>query len=73
MASEDDEVDRSVARAPRKLQDPHAPSAAEVDQHWVMHLPYRSWCAVCTKAKGKSLPHFRQDVKDRAIPDIHVD
>jgi hypothetical protein len=73
LASEDDEVDRSTARAPRKLQDPHAPSSAEVDQHWMTHLPYRSWCAVCTKAKGKSLPHSRQDPKDRAVPEIHVD
>jgi hypothetical protein len=74
MASEDEgEVDRTMARAPRKMQDPQAPSAAEVEQHWVTHLPYRSCCAVCTKAKGKSLPHFRQDEKDRSILEVHVD
>ena len=73
-AGEDEgEVDESMARPPRRMQDPQAPSAAEVEQHWLTHLPYRSWCAVCTKAKGKSLPHFRQNEKDRANPEIHVD
>ena len=36
----------------RKL--PKLLSEAEVEEHWVMgHLPYRDWCPVCIRAKGK--------------------
>ena len=37
----------------RRLPDPKLPSETDVDNHYVQgHLPYRSWCPVCVKAKG---------------------
>ena len=42
----------------RKLVDPKLPSQAEVDRHYLMgHLPYRNWCPVCVRAKGKERDH----------------
>ena len=39
---------------------PYLPSAAEVAKHCATHLPYRNWCPVCVKAKGKEDAHYRQ-------------
>ena len=33
------------------------PSEAEVEQHELTHLPSRSWCGHCVRAKGKESPH----------------
>ena len=35
----------SGVRSPKKMQDPRVPTQAEVDEHNMTHLPYRSWCA----------------------------
>ena len=29
----------------------------EVEQHELTHLPFRSWCRRCVRAKGKESPH----------------
>ena len=36
---------------------PVLPSEAEVEQHELTHLPFRSWCRHCVRAKGKESPH----------------
>ena len=41
----------------RKLIDPRLPSQREVDEHNLTHLPYRNWCPICVRAKGKDLDH----------------
>ena len=42
----------------RKLVDPELPSPTEVERHFLGgHLPYRSWCPVCVKSKGKEDAH----------------
>ena len=33
------------------------PSEAEVEQHEPTHLPFRSWCRHCARAKSKESPH----------------
>ena len=33
------------------------PSEAEVEQHEFTHLPFRSWCRHCARAKGRESPH----------------
>ena len=40
-----------VARNPGDLTD------KEVEEHNVTHLPHRSWCPVCVKARGKEEAH----------------
>ena len=52
LASEEDFV--------KVLKDPKLPSQRDVDMHYLMnHLPYRDWCPVCVKAKGKEMGHTR--------------
>ena len=42
----------------RRLVDPKLPTQEEVDSHYLMgHLPYRNWCPICVRAKGKDLDH----------------
>eukprot|EP00971_Amphidinium_carterae_P022699 447707-Amphidinium_carterae.1 len=45
------------ANVPRQLRQPHQPTALEVQEHRVTHMPYRSWCPICVKAKGQPTHH----------------
>jgi len=54
----------------RKLIDPRLPTQREVDEHNLTHLPYRNWCPVCVKAKGKDLDHRAAVDKDREFLSI---
>ena len=38
-------------------RDPGMPTAEEVEEHSATHLPHRSWCPVCVKARGKEDAH----------------
>ena len=54
----------------RKIKDPRLPSQAEVDSHYLCgHIPYRSWCEVCVRARGKELDHQKDQGKERALPE----
>ena len=41
----------------KEIVNPRRPSEKEVKEHEVHHLPYRNWCAICVKAKGKYMDH----------------
>ena len=61
-------------RDPKLLQDPGAPSAAEVDRHCVTHMPYRSWCPVCVEGRARDKMHKRgEDQESKEIPEIVFD
>jgi len=47
-------------RVIRKLVDPLKPTKEEVDEHDLFHTPYRNWCPICVKAKGKALDHQKK-------------
>ena len=60
--------------AVRKLVDPKLPSEKEVEEHYVRgHFPYRNWCHICVKAKGKDMGHQKEGGKERKIPEYHFD
>ena len=42
----------------RKPRNPSDPTPEEKERHWATHLPFRPWCPVCVKAKGKEDPHL---------------
>ena len=65
--------DNSDLRALRKLMDPRLPSVEEVEQHNLTHLPYRNWCPICIKAKGKDLDHRVAVDKERGISEYCFD
>ena len=40
-----------------RVATPYKPSQAEVDDHYLTHLPYRSWCKHCIRGRGKETSH----------------
>ena len=63
----------SGARMPKKMQDPKLPTQAEIDEHVMTHLPYRSWCTHCVRGRGGAHPHRKAEAEDRSIPELHMD
>ena len=67
MSSADEECE------PKRIApDPGMPTQAEIDEHNVDHLPYRSWCACCVRAKATGEPHRKIHVES-TIPIIAFD
>ena len=50
------EIDAEV-RQPNTIPSPLDPTAEEVAQHNLSHLPFRSWCPACVGAKAPAQPH----------------
>ena len=59
--------------AVRTLVSPELPSQAEIDEHNVSHLPYRSWCRFCVMGRGKADFHKKVEDKEGRIPTIACD
>ena len=60
-------------RAVRQLADPRLPSQAEIDLHDLTHLPYRNWCAVCVRCRGRDLDHRRAVDEERGVSEYAFD
>ena len=51
---------------------PWRPTDKEVEEHNVPHLPHRSWCPVCVKARGKGEAHKK--VREQGeVPTVSMD
>ena len=61
-AEADSSHNQLEGRDPTILRGPVRPSAEAIDRHNSIHMPYRSWCEVCVRAKGKEDPHPRKRV-----------
>ena len=48
-------------RHPRTASIPQTPSPAEIEQHNVTHMPYKNWCELCVRFKGRQDQHRDQD------------
>ena len=59
-------------RKPQKMQDPRMPSAVEVAEHELTHVPFRSWCRHCVRGRGKEMPH-RKSEEEIKTAEIHMD
>ena len=57
----------------RKLIDPRRPTKEEVDEHDLTHLPYRNWCPICVKAKGKELDHRKSIDEPKGLSEYSFD
>ena len=53
VVAEDDEE----MRRPKVARRPELPTKAEVEEHFPLHLQYRSWCKHCRYGKAKLAPH----------------
>lgn len=60
------------SRPTKKMTDPRLPTAAEIDENNKTHLPYRNWCSMCAKGRGKEMPH-RKATSEHLLNDMHVD
>ena len=49
----------------RIAKDPQQPTEQNIKEHNVTHLPHRSWCPVCVKARGREDMH--RNVLDEGI------
>ena len=61
-------------RSAKVLRGPKEPTAEEIAEHNVKHVPYRSWCPRCVAAAGKATSHQRnRNGEQSAIPYHHID
>lgn len=66
------EADAEEDCAPRRTApDPGQPTAEQVAEHRIDHLPYRSWCEQCVMGRGTGEPHKRGP--EGSIPVIAFD
>ena len=57
----------------RTARNPAEPTPEERRRHWLTHLPPRSWCTVCQKARGKEEPHSRKTKDEDGLPQVSMD
>ena len=62
-----------IAQAPVGIPSPAIPSPEEVAQHWLTHLPHRSWCRWCVSAKRRNAPHHNLPNHSQEIPLLVAD
>ena len=70
--AEDDQLQCEENEARKVLPTTVLPSQAEIDEHWLDHLPCRSWCGTCVSGRGRERPHLRTHGK-RKIPTLAFD
>eukprot|EP00971_Amphidinium_carterae_P350019 6491346-Amphidinium_carterae.1 len=55
------------ATIPKQLRQPPQPTKQDQEQHRITHMPYRSWCPICVKAKGHSVHHRHGGLKEQSL------
>ena len=68
------EGESGEARRAKVVTDPGKPTAQEVAEHEITHLPHRSWCPSCVAGRARDRPHVRSRGRDEhSIPTIVFD
>ena len=49
------------------------PTAQEIAEHMVCHVPFRAWCPHCVSGKAKCNPHFKRFQPETGTPTISMD
>ena len=52
---------------------PYKPSQNEVEEHYLTHFPFRSWCRHCIRGRGKEARHLKQSGENGTVPEFHMD
>ena len=71
-AGGEEELIAEEVEAVSALPSPTLPRKANIDDHWLDHLPFRSWCGACVGGRGHATPHRRVPGK-RLIPTLALD
>ena len=67
ILEEESQEDLSQQAQVPHLKVPSTPSSAERELHELTHLPFRSWCEVCQRAKGLQGQHKHQSQKRSSV------
>ena len=51
----------------------HLPSSEELEEHMMSHIPFRSWCDHCIRARGVAAKHVHEDKEERYFSVVHMD
>ena len=76
IASDGGESEPDEARVPAVIPAPEAPTPQEVAEHEIGHLPFRSWCSHCVRAKAQSAPHraaTAAQTEEHRLPTVSLD
>ena len=57
----------------KNIVDPRLPTKEEVNAHNMFHSPYRNWCPVCVKARGKESDHRKSLDEPRGLSEYSFD
>ena len=59
----------------KRLANPSDPMPEEREKHMTSHLPFRGWCPICVKAKGREDAHYKQtkEQKEKGLPRMAMD
>ena len=60
-------------RALKNFVDPRRPTQTEIEEHERTHLPYRNWCPICVRAKGRDLDHRKATEQERGLSEYSFD
>ena len=66
--------DSEEARVAKTVTSVREPTEEERENHEATHLPFRSWCSHCVRAKAANEPHMRRTGEDKhRLPTMSVD
>ena len=71
-----EETEPEEAGVPAVIPAPEAPTPQEVAEHEIGHLPFRSWCSHCVRAKAQSSPHkaaTAAQTEEHRLPTVSLD
>ena len=51
----------------KRLANPPDPIPAEMEKHMTCHPPYRGWCPVCVKARGREDASYKRTKEQQRI------
>ena len=57
-ASRTDQEEDTETQSPRAARAPHTPSQREIDEHNLVHCPYRAWCEACVRGQARDDCHM---------------
>ena len=61
-------------RKVKEIGDPRRPTFAEIEEHERSnHCPYRNWCGVCVRARGKDMDHRADAMEERGLSEYSFD
>jgi hypothetical protein len=61
------------SRPVTKMKDPKLPGEAEIREHQLTHLPFRSWCRHCVRGRGIEEAHHKSKGEGGDLPEFSMD